>query len=245
MTAAAVLILLSGYAVGDPPPQISATEIAARSPSLSLARNGVSAEVLVVAGASPSEIGEVVTRAAAFLREHRGSLAAAEIALSETRRALQLAEASKAAASREEVDASAVAIAQANVESAREAFEDAEEAIQTLRAQHLLHSVGGLAQTKQELVQLVLVHKPKGAPLKYLVKERTDAEWSQLCEALRIVSNSSRGFSEQQVTEAHSTVDAFNAEPEVAAAEARLQANLQLAKQQWGIAEAAALAAPN
>jgi hypothetical protein len=214
-------------------PQQSASTVATRSPTLALAKSGVSAETAVAAGVSSAEVADLVTRAAIHVRDTQQSTAAAEAALTSARVALRAAEAQRVHAAAEAAQAACV--------SARESLAAAEEAVSALREQFLEAALANLSAATRERLRVVLSNRKWGVPTKYLVVARTDSEWTHLREALRAVSNSSRGLSDEQIQQAQAIVSAADCDPEVAASGARLQSGLAAAAQSWATAEAAAL----
>ncbi|HEX8876569.1 MAG TPA: hypothetical protein VF777_07460 [Phycisphaerales bacterium] len=176
---------------------------------------GADPETLTVAGVSPASAAVAVSNARAFLASNLSNLNDLHRAAVEA--VSQLAKVTPQDQTYDQVKASADAAVAAR-----------DSGIASLKSAVF----AGLGSESAAVAEAVVRNRSVGLPLKYLVKDRTDAEWTTLREALAAAKAASdRGDTID--SQAAGIISAADADALVSAAATRLQSGLASVRAAW------------
>jgi|GEM_PF-4984699 len=192
-----------------------------------LNRVGLSADSLVVAGMSASDLPSIVAAATAQLTSHDAELRASdEQCLSLRRRKAEL---------QSQVNRNDGSVTPESVTSAQSQLDGALVQRDLLLSQMATETIAALPQDVRELLGTVVRNSRFGVPAQYCVVDRTDSEWAALKSALAGVASASRRQVSASVQDV-SLISAANAMAATVQANQRLAEGLVAMKTAWATA---------
>jgi hypothetical protein len=178
------------------------------SPAVALPRTGIDVEKLLAAGVQPVQFEGIVNASRDYLAENEARWQAADQALSDSREALELAV--------QEGEPANIEAARALLAQREAARAQVQNELFTVVSGLLDAAVGArLGRVRANLDQWPL-------PTKYLVRDRTEAEWIGLRDSLAEVAEA-QSAQRSANPDALSVVAAADSDPETVAAAAALQ----------------------
>ena len=204
----------------DPPPPPANTEMASV-----MMRAGLDAPALAAAGLTANEVTTLVAAAVAQFNTNPSTLAGLDLAYAQARTSVDSLRRLVRSGQGSAEDVTALATAKQTLLSATNA-----------RTSYLdgLRSTGlaGVSASASATVDRILANGIWDLPTQYLVKDRTQAQWVDLREALSVEAIAAKyGEPFPQVTQSY--LAGVNAESEIATAKVNLDTNLAAVQTAW------------